>query len=58
MKMTGKWESQYSDKIDLKTKAKKKDKEIHYLMLKDQFKKGLFHPSVRKKYRISLSNKN
>ena len=33
--MTGKWELQYSyHKIDLKTKAVKKDKEGHYLMIK------------------------
>jgi len=34
--MTGKWEMQYSqaDKTDFKTKAKKKDKDGHYLMIK------------------------
>ena len=34
MDKTGKQELQYSDKIDFKTKAIKKDKEGHYLMVK------------------------
>ena len=34
MDKTGKQELQYSDKIDFKTKATKKDKEEHYLVLK------------------------
>ena len=34
MEKTGKWELQYSDKIDFKTKAMKKDKEGPYLVIK------------------------
>ena len=34
MDKTGKQELQYLDKIDFKTKAIKKDKEGHYLMVK------------------------
>ena len=30
-----------SDKIDFKIKAVKKDKEGHYIMIKDQFKKKI-----------------
>ena len=34
MEKTGKWELQYSDKTDFKTKAIKKDKGRHYLVIK------------------------
>ena len=35
-----------SDKIDFKTKAIKKDKEGHYVMVKDQYKKRILHSTI------------
>ena len=39
--VSGDQEQQYSDKIDFKTKAMKRDKEGHYIMIKDQSKKKI-----------------
>ena len=34
MEMMRKWGQQYSDKIDLKTKARERDKEGYYVIIK------------------------